>query len=601
MENLTEPQEPLFNFNEEQKAFDLIIGGWSQEKDKCKDRRDLRENHKNVSEERQKGTLLGDETIIPDRTINTNIKRGRNPYVNYITQSQNILLLQDIIDPNYDTEQLQLWFTRGMRYSNKWKQPWLRILDAILLHGGCAMEVIYDPTKPCNVALDFIPREELLFDKKTKDLQAQAHLLRRFDITALTLKEFTVKYQFNTTTVDQLLEKNKGTDKRYTIYRVLMKKDGVVYNCWYSDDDKTTWLREPRLHEIGLFDIDIYDPAFIQEANSPTFAQEIPPSVNPITGQPTPAQPSRRDQLAVPLPLDGYPIFWIRFDEQEDLELLRIQGRASLDHHTQEAMTHLLTNVVNGTTRASNFYPCARNEPGENPTEAELGPLKHGVIRPKELVVWQAPWPDASSMLAVMDALQQQKTQETGNADYAAVARKDANKTATEMDLASSFAREQSGTELTVFSAPFLEIYTLSFEIARQQAIMGLCIPPTHKECLFHRYHITAASDTEVIKREEDKNNAKEFFQVVKGTPAASKMLMFLFNKFFPDQADEWNAAMAQPDLAGALMQALNIIKAIPTDELEPGARNAVASFVATAQTMVGTPADAKTIGQSPV
>lgn len=577
---MTDPTQPVtFDYRAEREAYKDIISEWNDEKRKCQTRRDLRENRVNVEEMRQSGAILNDETIIPDRTINTNIRMGRVPYAAYITQSKRMLIVTDISAPQISIEPLELWFTRGMRYP-KWKNPWLKLIDAFHVHGGAALEVIYDVSKPFNASIEFIPRESLLFPVKTRNLQACPRILRTYDLTTLQLEEFTASYNFDPNISKDLQEKFKKATDFITVYRVLCKKDGLVYNAWFSNDCEKDWLRPPMLHDVGLINFDkalLTSPTMIMTPEGP---QQIPFWASPEFEQ-------QRGFLGSPLALKNYPVIWFPYEMTENEELLRAQGRVALDHHVQEAMTHMLTNTVNASTRASALYAYAINEPGNDPGMRELGKLKPGEILGRELGIFQPPWPN-NIILSLMEAMRVNKANEAGHSDFAAMARKDANKTATEMELATDSAQMIKTVDMDVYSSPVLDTLALCFQIATHQAIFGLCPPPPNPELLFGDYNLQPAGDVEVVKRAEDKQNAKEFFNIVQGTPAAEKILFFLIQRFFPDQADEWLMALSGPDKDGIIMQLIAILQAIPQDELTPDQQNALASVIASAQSVVG-------------
>ncbi len=556
-----------FDFSQERHQYDILIGQWRDEENKVKLRRDLRENKKNVEEERRKGVILEDETIIPDRTINLNIKRGRAPFISYITQSKRTLILVDLNNPANNMEPTEQWFTRGMRYPG-WKYPWIKQIDCTHLHGGCAMEVMYDPTKPFNCTVEYIPRAELILPKKTKNIQAISRLLRVYEITVLQLSEFAALYGFDPDATKVVTDKYKDTSDLLKLYRVLYKKDGIVYNCWYTQDYNQTWLRDPQPHNIGLFQISDEDKPVIQMLMQ------------------TPIWDQLRESLAQPAQLQSYPIFWFPYDVTEDEEVLSIQGRAALDVQCQEAKTVLVTAAVNGCTRAAKFYPTAEGEPGNDAKLRELGPLKHGFVLQGKLNVFQAPWPN-NVILAVTQVLDQQKSQETGDTDFASLARKDANKTATEMKLATGVSAKLTSVDVDIFTSPYLDTLALLFEITRHQAIFGLCQPPPDLAVLFTNLHMVPAGDVEVVQREEDRQNAKEFFDIVRGTPLAEKMFAFLLEHYFPDQARDWIAILNEPDKDQLIAQLVQMLQAVPTDELTPEQRTALQAIIISAQNVV--------------
>ena len=575
----TEGEVPVaFEISKEAEQYNTLIASWKEEKEKVKVRRDVRENKKNVAEERQKGTILDDETIIPDRTVNTNIKRGRVSYLKYITQSLRLLIIQDVDDPKIPTETLELWFTRGMRFP-KWKIPWIKLIDCVQTHGGAAMEVMYDVSKPFNCSIEYIPRDSLIFHKDTRDIQANPRLLRLYEITTLQLQEFQAEFGLDDQVVKRIIDRFKDNKKLLQVYRVLFKRDGTVYNAWYSQDEPDTWLRAPQMHNIGLF-------SFSRE--------QIRSLMQTPEGQMMWQEIVRVQEAENPLPLSKYPIFWFPFDVTENEVVLETAGRTSLDIQDQEALTHVITNTVNATTRASGFYPCAENEPGQDPKLEELGRVKPGMIMSRKLTYWQPPWPN-NIALAVAQLLTQRKAQESGNVDFASLARKDANKTATEMNLATQESADLSTTDLDVFSSPFLDTYALCFEVSRQQALYGLCKPPIEPELLLGDYNLSPAGDVEVTKRLQDQARAKEFFEIVRGTPLAEKLFVFLIKHYFPDEAADWIAVLNSPDKDQIILQLLEILKTIPTDELDPEQRSALQNVIIAAQAVVGNGNDSAT------
>lgn len=574
----TDAAPVTFDFSKEREQINMLVQSWKVEKDKVDTRRKLRENKKNVEEERQRHTILEDETIIPDRTINLNIERGKVPYIKYITQSQRLLIITDANNPSTPMDSLELWFTRGMRYP-KWKFPWFKLIDCFHVHGGAALEVMYDETKPLGVTLEYIPRDSLIFPQKTRSLQACPRILRSYQLTTLELEEYQERYSLNSEIVKDLLDKFRKRDDFIEVFRVLMKKQGIVYNAWYTADNTTGWLRDPIPHDVGLFD---FDPAMLAQ-------------IDPLSGLPlylSPVWQLARQEFMRPLPLKEYPLFWFIYRITENETILEAPSRTSLDLHEQEALTHLLTNTVNSSTRASHVYASAKNEPGQDPAMRELGKLSPGVIAPHELNFWSFPWPN-NIILSIIQALDTRKASQTGQSDYAAMARKDANKTATEMELAEANAEDNKVIEMDVYSAPVLDVLTLSFNIAVHQAVFGLIPRPQHPELLLLDHNLSPAGDVEVVKRHQDMRHAQEFFNIVQGTPLAQQIFVFLLQKFFPDQADEWIKALEAPDKDQLIAQLVEVLKSVPTDELPEQQRAALRDLIAAAQAVVGVPGNA--------
>lgn len=591
-DNTDNNQLPSIDFKKESAQLLKLIADWADEERRCKTRRELRENKRSVHEERQKGTILEDETIIPDRTINSGIRRSKVTYNSYITQSKRLLIITDVEKPQISIESLEMWFTRGMRYP-EWKTPWFELIDSVHVHGGATLEVVYDTSRPFNCGLEYVPRESLIFPLKTKNLQNCPRILRMYEITSIQLEQFTRDFGFNEKISHDLMERIGKTEDFIKIYRVLMKIEGLVYNAWYSKENNDDWLRPPQLHDIGLFD---FDPKALAQPVPIAAPGVIPmdPTLNAPQVVPlcmSPMWETARLTMGQPLPLKSYPLFWFPFQVTENLTLIDTQGRVSLDLHVQEAMTSLLSDTVNGAHRAAQFFPCAENDPGDDPQLRELGPMKHGRIMSRKLSVFQPAWPN-SIILPMMQALKVGKADESGQMDFAATARKDANKTAKEMELATEQSSMVITSDMDVFSSPVLSTLALCFNIACHQALFMLCKRPMHPELLLGDYNLQPAGDIEVVKRQEDKNNAKEFFNLVQGTPTAEKILTFLIERFFPDQADAWIAALAQPDPKAIIVELLNVIKSIPQDELSPEQKSQLGSLIAAAQSVAGLEGD---------
>ena len=607
-----------FDFSKEKAKYDLIITDWTAEAEKTAVRRELCANKRNVLQEQNDKKILSDETIIPDRTIDLNIRRGSTQYVQFVTKARRLLIMTNNQEPQKPTESLELWFTRGMRYP-KWKIAWFKLIDSMMLHGGSALEVVYDPSKPFNCGIEVIPRARLLMPLKTTDIQANPCLLRSYDITTIQLDEFAERYGFNSVAVKAIRDRYTDQTVFRTVYRILSKKDGIVYNAWYSQDYSTGLLRDYRIHDIGLYEgitPEIAAAALQSDWNekrmkvitpSPMQMEMIPdPMMENIPGLSGMSEvlPSLQEQrsttelILAPMKLKEYPISWFSYSITEVEELLEEQGRASLDLHVQEALTHLLTNTVNSSTRASAIYGSAKLEPGQDAGLQELGKIKPGVILSRDITFFQPPWPSAI-ILSVLQALDVRKANESGNTDFAATARKDANKTATEMQLATEQSVEQAGIKTEMFSSAFLDTYALCFLVATHQAIFLLCDRPSDPSLLFGSYNLQPAGDIEIVKREEDKNNAKEFFNIIRGTPAADKLLVFLLEHFFPDQAEEWTAALNQGSKDQLILAMTEVLQTIPRDELSSEQSEQLDSIISAAQSMVATP-DNQGANQSP-
>jgi len=93
-----------------------LIQDWEHYREKAKENRKTRDVEFSIETLRREGTLDEDETMIPVRIIDTNIQREQPPYINYLKNSRRICIFKCLSDPDIDTDNLELEFTRGMTY-----------------------------------------------------------------------------------------------------------------------------------------------------------------------------------------------------------------------------------------------------------------------------------------------------------------------------------------------------------------------------------------------------------------------------------------------------------------------------------------------------
>ena len=73
------------NYLDESKIFNHLDADHKEEITRVDRRRELRKNRISLKEIRDKGQILSDELVIPDRTIDTNIRQQKSPYTNGIS------------------------------------------------------------------------------------------------------------------------------------------------------------------------------------------------------------------------------------------------------------------------------------------------------------------------------------------------------------------------------------------------------------------------------------------------------------------------------------------------------------------------------------
>jgi len=569
-----------------QKRANSIIAGWrGDEMEKIRIRRDARKNVINVNQLRQDNKILSDETQIPDRTIDYNVRTQKAQYVQYLEGSRRNLIFgvhpSFPLDERDEVSKLEDNFTQGMRY-NRWKSPWFKCFDSTCLHGANFVEVIFDPSKPFNCAVDYIRREDLQFPENLTNIQSAELILRRYKSTMTEIEGMAKAFGFNLAGVQSLKQISDGmssTDERmYEIYKAYYKQSGIVWTAWYSEQFGQEWLSTPKKLDLGIKDLD-------------KAALEVMTSQGTNPSQVIP-------QLAQTKDITFYPVFALKYDEVEDEVILNVPGRAALDLQTQEAITHLFSANVNGNVRASGLYasPVPSND-GVPPTDRVIATLQHGKVVDRPLSFFQMDYP-SPGLLTAIQALRVSNQSQMGQTDFAALTRQDTEKTATEIQAAQAQKASLSSMQVNLLATVITDVYSLCWEIARWQTMLGLCrgplVPPGQDPALTikllnYPYVFSAAGDVEVIQRAEKKQSLREIWQIMKDTPAAQSVLEYILELYFPDEADNWINDLKAP--TNQVIEALVgiITTAIQEQRLQvsPDELQSIAGILTTAQSMV--------------
>lgn len=455
------------------------------------------------------GTLLPDEVAIPKRTVDNTIGRNMAQYEQYLRQPQRLILLKDPKNPLKSFQENEIYYTNQIKRPD-WDTPFMLVADSGELHGLGFMEVIYDPELVFPVAFEFVRYEDIIYDKKTRNHQRQAMIARHYEWNADALQA-AVEDGFSQEVVDKLVGSNKDIFQLYDIYKVWFKVNGKVNVAWAScgGDD---FLKTPA------------------ELN--------------ITGEVE----------------TQYPLEIFRFRLTEDDELNQAKGRAFLDKDNQEAITQLWQGCVNGNNRASKIYFVAKN-PGENKSELAKVELKHGCLMSIPMDMFQPAYPNPG-MLATAQAFEGSQLQESGQPDYAVLARPDTRKTAEEIRAAQALQNNQVGKVMANYSRFFRKVHTLAWSwvqaLAQQNKIDWVDqivipgvpgLPPIKRNpqaLLAPDFQVFAAGDFEFIRRQELETLFAQFGDVFKGTPVGKMMTYDLLLYKFPEAGSRYAEAFAK-------------------------------------------------------
>lgn len=531
VQDVREPTKP-FEWADENAIFSTLVQTHAEEVTRCVRRRELRKQRISVKEMRDKDQILNDETVIPARTIDTNIRREKAPYVKYLEQSTSVLSFSDPNNPNFNYGPLQNWHTDLVRYGD-WKLAHLFNIDSLLLHGTSYMEVVYDPSKPSFTDVEFVRRDYLLMPPGSKSIQGCTRVYRMFELTKSQFAQVSEKYGFDKEQVKKIKDRARSDEGLIKIFKGFMRDDqGTVNVAWRGDTTTCdNWLLAPAPLNLGIF-------AGLDETSKKPIAQK----------------------------LKIYPIFDFPYHVEEDGVILDVQGRAALDLHVQDALTSLWSSTVNGAVRASRFYPTRKTAPGDTPRNQELFVLKHGHVFEGDFDVFQPAWPNAIAISAAQQ-LAVNKSQEMGSVDFAAMNRNDTAKTATELNYAREEADSLGGVNISLFSRSMLQVETLRWIILVSNLKLELDagvppdrlsrrLPPTVPPELVTSptLVIAMAADAQVIRRAQRQSKFKEYVPLVAGTPYAMPFLKDMLADIFPEEFPRWEKE------AGALDQSRQML-----------------------------------------
>lgn len=551
----------LFDFRTAQPILRQMIGEWDSEIQETEARRKKRKVEVNVAELRQSGEIKKDETFIPVRIIDTNIRREQPSFISYLKQSRRIAILKSRTDPNVNTQLLESFFTDGMQYPD-WETPHFKCLEGAQTHAWDVLEVVFDVTKPLHVGIEHVGHENLVFSRTTKNIQFCKRILRRYDVTLLQLTELVKTFGFNAAQVEKLREAKKDTkseDDTVVIYKKFCKYEGVVFVSWFCMAHGTDdWLLAPKPLYIGR-----------KEAR----VKMVPVAVtDPVTGQPSMTeQPQQSLEDAYET---VYPVFFLYYSETEQQRIFDHVGRVYLDQDKQEAQTAILTSFVNGLTRAANVYAAPTNPSGTgaSPTVLDLV-LENGRYYSDPTTFFHTDYPDPS-VLRALQYLDVHNSQEVGQLNFAASNRQDSRKTATEMSIAQQQTELLNSVQVTLYSTFIRQVYGYVWSIVQNRARNGsLSLPLQDPSILEHEFDVRAAGDVDVIQRQEKISRMMQDWPVVANTPLASMFLSDLMRLKYTEDGDKYASVLAAGDPRVAVQQLLSVVTNLPpeaTASLQP-------------------------------
>jgi hypothetical protein len=554
-QEMSEEQQQYFDFDTAKARLTKLISTWTQgEVVRSEQNRVMRNVDISTKTLRAEGKLKADETIIPMRVIDTNIKREQPPFVSYLKQSRRLVIFDCVDIPTLpEVALLERDFTKGMTYSG-WETPHFKCLDGAQTHGWDAIEVVFDPSKPLHVALEHIGHDNLFFPLEALDLQTCDTILRRYQVTQLQLKLFVTAYGFSKVEVDKILDTNKDKkDSTLTIYKRFFKYEGKVFVNWFSEK-ADAWLLEPK-------------PYYAGRKTSKQVPKEVPTGnvvLNEL-GLPIPEMTVVQTTEWFDVDETIYPVFILPYNETEAQKIFDHKGRCFYDKYKQEGMSAIWTGFVNSVTRASNVYASPANPSGTGGrvTKVDAMKLEPGSFYSEPVAFWHSPYPDPM-MLKAAQALDVQNSQEAGQITYAVNNREDSRKTATEVANARQDQTLLNSVQVTLFSTFIRSIYSYAWLIIQSQALQNkvkflysLEQGQNRNDIIALNYDVRAAGDVDVIQRAEKLNAMKQDWPVIQNTPLASIFLQDLIKLSYPEDSDRYIQILQQGDKKKMLIQSL--------------------------------------------
>jgi hypothetical protein len=512
--------------------------------------RRLRSNKADVEQMRSAGLLQENQTFIGVRLIHQNINQALPPLLSYLKQSPRMATFVPGDNAYLDQE-----FTRVLQYPG-WEVPYIELLDGAELNGLGYMRVKHDATKLGAVAMDTVPMNEIIYDRRLKSLQDSPAVLIKHVITSVTFYHWDSFENFDKESdgykaiANKLLsnEVNSVGDD-LVIYETFVKVNGFVYRGWYYKDSKQ-WLKQPLPFSNGI--------------------EETVPEINidpmAMTSEPT--------YVSKPVHLTYYPIAVKRIAIIENRKHDEVEGRAVDDYHKQEAATTLMTAAVNGSTQAANtmWAPDGANLDGVAPAQLQFK-IKNNAIWKTPMRAFTSPWPDPMIFKGIESVIQQ-NAMETNQVAWAVNNRKDSRKTATEIEAAQQQQGMLTGTSALVFSIFLRDVLTMTWPIVQSAAKKGTIkflievSDPVEKEAILSKqYEVKPAGDIDFVEKQQRIANIQQDLPLFQGQPIGQEMLKEYIRLRYPEKYDAWSKVLAQGNDAQLIQGLAQALQATVTDE----------------------------------
>lgn len=544
------PSKSFLDYEYAKSRIDKMVTAWDDEIEMTKYRRSIREIEINVDLQRRQGRLKQDETCIPIRLCDTNIRREQPPKLQFIKQSSRIAVFKDPDNPAAQNDMIEYEFTRVSQYPD-WETLYYKLIDGGDTHGWDSFEIEFSAENSGGFNLDHVGHENLIFSRDTEDFQANDLLIRIRELTISQLKNLVVKDGWSSEAVDSIIDSanNKKQDvdeddETKTILKVFFKNadlGGQIFVGWYSKD-ASAWLKEPSPLFIGVREYKEVTPASM--------------TIDELTGLPIEI-PVVSDW--VPSPEYEYPFVMYFYEESEKKKIIDRKGRVFKDEYKQEAATAIWSVFVNGAIRATNLQASPKNPiSGGAPKQTSIV-VEHGKVWSEPMEWLHTPYPDPMLLNSVQQ-LSTQNAEETNQISYAVNNREDSRKTATEVQTASQEQALISGVTVTLFSTFVRKVCIKCWKITKSLALQGKIkfLPLFDQEgqyigndipTISKQWELFAAGDIDVVQRAQKLQTMMQFWPVIQQTPIATEFLIDILKYAFPAEAKKYEKILRQGQL----------------------------------------------------
>ena len=576
--------QSLANYATFDVQFQEMVKDWQNELRNTTTQRFFRYIEVDCDALKKQGKLKEDETILPIRVADKNIRREQPSYIAFVTQSRRSLIFRtkksglNSGKSSSNEQRLEEDFTQGMRYPG-WELPIYAATDGAQTHGWDAVEVVFDDSKPLKIAIEHVGHDKLLFPIGSVDVQFSEYYARGYDVSGLQLRSWVEKFGFNAEQVKLLLDVDKDTGRRttslYRIWKIVFRDEGKIKVGWRCDLAQAQTPREGQQTSVSCTDwlkspVDLYlgrqERRVTVVPPAPILDEIGQPMLDAVTGQPMMSPESQQEQV-VDIPETEFPVYLLRYHMTEVQQIFATRGRVFLDRYDQDAQTAITSGFVNKLMRSTNVYAAVNGDtsPGSNSAPKQLPvQLQHGAIYDKPLNFFSADAPEAI-LLNALQYFNARNADENGQTDFAVNNRQDSRKTATEIQAATQQAGLLSGVQVTLYSAWLCAVYRRCWEAAQSMALLGkiplLCLnepmPDVYEndiEVLSQKYYVRAAGDIDVTQRAEQIQRMGQMWPIVANTPIAMEFLKEFMTVAFPLDGSRWTQALDMADQTKQLL-----------------------------------------------